>query len=118
MESSTTNQTKVNSDINVLEQLTVMSADVNRLKEKCAGLRRLLDEGTYKIDSLLNVVNNLKTKEQNIAAAGGDQAVLQQMNEEQINGFLEMLKSPAFQNLARQMLIKWANVSQTQDNSK
>ena len=98
-------------DTRVLDQLATVSTDVNRLKDKCIRVRQLLDEGTYKIDSLINIVNGLKTTEESVATAGGDQAVLQQMTEEQINSFLEMLKTPAFQNLARQLLIKLASVS-------
>lgn len=96
-------------DTHVLDQINGMSADVSLLREKCVKFRNLLDEGTYKIDSLTKIVSNLKAAEVNNSAAGGDQAVLQQMNEEQINSFLEMLKTPAFQNLARQLLLKLAS---------
>lgn len=101
-------------DTRILESMNVMSDEVIRIKEKCEYFRKLLDEGTYKIDSVLNIVETLKNREQNIIQAGGDQAVLQQMNEEQINSFLEMLKTPAFQNIARQLLIKWGNQSKAQ----
>jgi organic radical activating enzyme len=67
----------------------------------------MIDEGTYKLDAILNIVNNLKTREQNIIATGASPAVIQQLNAEQVDSLLEMLKSPAFQNIARQVLLKW-----------
>jgi len=72
-----------------------------------------MDEGTYKLDAVLNVINGLKTKEQDMKNSGQEGPIIQQMNEEQINSFLEMLKTPAFQSLARQMLTKWVS-NQTQ----
>lgn len=92
----------------ILEGVSVMSNDIGKMKETCGKIRHLLDEGTYKIDAMLNILNNLKAKEESIVASGGDQAVVQQLNEEQVDSILEMLKTPAFQNLARQLLKKWA----------
>ena len=75
----------------------------------CARLP-LLDEGTTKLDSVLKIIAGVKTKEQEIMAAGGEHAILQEINEEQINNLLEMLKTPAFQKLARQLLMRWMNM--------
>ena len=91
----------------LLENMTTMSEQINQLRERCVGWRKLMDEGTYKLDAVLNVVNGLKTKEQEIKTSQKEEPVLKQMSEEQINSFLEMLKAPAFQSLARQMLTKW-----------
>lgn len=102
------NPEKRTSDSKVLESITTMSGEVVRAREMCERLRKLLDEGAYKLDAVLNIIHGMKSREQNIVNAGGDLAVMQQMNEEQIDSLLEMLKSPAFQSLARQMLVKWA----------
>jgi len=86
-----------------------MSDDINKIRERFISWRKMMDEGTYKLDAALNVVNGLKKREQDIKTSEKEGPVLQQMNEEQINSFLEMLKTPAFQNLARQMLSKWVS---------
>jgi hypothetical protein len=90
----------------ILENLETTSNEINNLKNMCRNFRTLLDEGTYKLDAVLNIVNSIKTREEEIMVAGGDQTVLQQINEEQINNLLEMLKTPAFQKIARQVLTK------------
>ena len=95
----------------VLENMSSMSDEINRLRERFVGWRKMMDEGTYKLDAALNVVNGLKMKEQEIKTSGKEGPILQQMNEEQINSFLEMLKTPAFQSLSRQMLTKWVGNS-------
>lgn len=91
----------------VLENINAMSAEVDKLKSRCEQFRGLLDEGTYKMDAALNVVNGLKTREQAILTSGEDSAAVQQINAEQIDSFLELLKSPAFQSIARQFLSKY-----------
>lgn len=91
----------------VLENIDHMSAEISNLKMRCEQFRSLLDEGTYKMNAALNVVNGLKTREQNILVSGEDPATVQQINEEQIDSFLELLKSPAFQSIARQFLAKY-----------
>lgn len=89
-----------------VQEIDLMSSEVNNLKEKCTYFRTLLDEGSYKLDSVLKIIDNIRTKEVEIQNAGGDEAVVQQMNQEQIDDFLEMLKSPAFQKVARQLLAR------------
>jgi seryl-tRNA synthetase len=89
-----------------VEEIDLMSAEVNRLKEKCTYFRTLLDEGAYKLDSVIKIIDNVRAQEVEIRNAGADEAVLQHMDQEQIDQFLEMLKSPAFQNIARQLLVK------------
>ncbi len=91
-----------------LDQITMMTDQINQVKGKCENYRQLMDEGTYKLNAVLNIVDSLKVREQNIMTTGMDPSVIQQMNEEQIDSLLELLKSPAFQSLARQILIKWA----------
>ncbi|MGI6588651.1 MAG: hypothetical protein ACOX2N_07790 [Peptococcia bacterium] len=93
----------------ILENLELISQEINNVHSMCARLRILLDEGTSKLDSVLNIVKGVKTKEEEIMTAGGEQAVLQQLNEEQIDNLLEMLKTPTFQKLARQLLTRWIN---------
>lgn len=92
-----------------VEDLEVISKEIEYVYDTCGRLRRLLDEGTYKLDSILTIINNVKTKEQEIVASGGDPVILQQMNEEQIDNLLEMFKTPTFQKLARQLLTQWIN---------
>ena len=92
----------------VCDEIAAMNEEMNRFKERCVGWRKMLDEGSYKLDAVVNIVNGLKTKEQEIKTSSKKGPVIQQISEEQINGFLEMLKTPAFQSLARQMLTKWA----------
>lgn len=89
-----------------VEEIDLMSAEVNRLKEKCTYFRTLLDEGAYKLDSVIKIIDNVRAQEVEIRNVGADEAVLQHMDQEQIDQFLEMLKSPAFQNIARQLLVK------------
>lgn len=89
-----------------VQEIELMSSEVNNLKEKCTYFRTLLDEGSYKLDSVLKIIDNIRAKEVEIQDAGGNEAVVQQMNQEQVDNFLEMLKSPAFQNVARQLLVK------------
>jgi len=92
-----------------VQELDLMSAEVNRLKERCTYFRTLLDEGAYKLDAVLKIIRNIREREIEIKNAGGDEAALQQMDQEQIEQFLEMLKSPAFQNVARQLLVRIVN---------
>lgn len=92
-----------------VQEIDLMSAEVNKLKERCTYYRTLLDEGAYKLDAVLKIIRNVRAKEVEIKNAGGDEAVLQQMDEEQIDHFLEMLKSPAFQNVARQLLVRFVS---------
>ncbi len=94
------------SNDNTVAALQTMGEDIGRLRENCGRVRKLMDEGTYKIDSILKVLGNLKTMEKNIAESGDGQVVLQQLSEEQIDSLLEMLKTPAFQNIARQALMR------------
>lgn len=108
------NPEKRNGDTRILESITTMSGEVIQARELCQKLQKLMDEGAYKLDAVRNIINSMKTREQNILNTGGEQAVIQQMNEEQINSFLEMLKSPTFQSLARQLLVKWTAAPQTQ----
>jgi organic radical activating enzyme len=96
-------------EFSILEDLESLSKEIEFVHNSCNYLRRLLDEGTYKLDSILNIVNSVKTKEQEILTSGGDPVVLQQMNQEQIDNLLEMLKTPSFQKLARQLLSQWIN---------
>ncbi|PKM86200.1 MAG: hypothetical protein CVU87_12890 [Firmicutes bacterium HGW-Firmicutes-12] len=107
MNNSTANKYNT-AESKVLDSINVMSTKASEIRDKCNTFRSLLDEGSYKIDAILNVVDKLKTKEQTILEAGGDQAAIQQITEEQIDSFLEMLKTPTFQNLIKQMLHKWA----------
>lgn len=95
------------SETRVLDSIETMSSQANKAKEELARLHSFLNDSSYKIDALLNVVNSLKTKEQNIAVSGGDPALVQQISEEQIDSFLEMLKTPTFQNLIKQFLHKY-----------
>ncbi|MCR4441418.1 MAG: hypothetical protein QHH10_04650 [Peptococcaceae bacterium] len=106
---SATGSEKGGQEGRLLENIAAMSDQVAGLKERCSTLCSLLDEGTHKIDAVLNIINNLKVKERAILSAGGDQAVVQQMSEEQIDSILDMLKSPAFHSLLRQLLVKWAS---------
>jgi precorrin-6B methylase 2 len=96
------------SESKVLDSINVMSTKASEVREKCNTFRSLLDEGSYKIDAILNIVDKLKTQEMDIVQAGGDATVKQQITEEQIDSFLEMLKTPTFQHLIKQMLHKWA----------
>ncbi|MDD4047485.1 MAG: hypothetical protein PHI90_01420 [Clostridia bacterium] len=93
--------------VSILESVNNMSNEIKNTKEMCIYLRNLLENGTYKLDALLNIIGGIKSKEQEILASGGDQSFVEQINEEQIDSFLEMLKSPAFQKIARQMLTKF-----------
>lgn len=97
------------SGASVLEELANISGEVDSMKGRCMKARRLMDEGTYKLEAVLNIVTNLKSREHDIMAASEDQALLQQITEEQVDSLLEMLKSPAFQSLAKQFLSKWIN---------
>jgi organic radical activating enzyme len=91
----------------VMEEVSTLTNQLYQAKGFCSYLSNMIDEGTYKLDAILNIVNNLKTREQNIIATGASPAVIQQLNAEQVDSLLEMLKSPAFQNIARQVLLKW-----------
>ena len=102
----------VQQEFSILEDLEMLSKEIQFVYNSCNHLRRLLDEGTYKLDSILNIVNSVKTKEQEILTSGGDPVVLQQMNEEQIDNLLEMLKTPSFQKLARKLLTQWVNAGE------
>lgn len=116
METNSENRINTNHNTQILDNIVSLSANVSFFKDKCSYIRSLLDEGTYKIDAVLNIINGLKVKEQNIVASGGDQAVLQQMSAEQIDSLLEMLRTPAFQSLARQLLTKWVNPTPAPEN--
>jgi len=105
-------QQKVTGQARILEGINTLSSDILSFREKCQNLRQLLDEGTYKIDAALNIIDGLKTQEKNILNSAGDPVAIKQMSAEQVEGILEMLKSPAFQNIARQVMLKWLN----QDN--
>jgi len=93
----------------ILENLDSISNEIKHVHHTCSNLRKILDEGTYKLDSIIKIINNVKTKEEEIKTSGGDPAVLQQINEEQIDNLLEMLKTPAFQKIARQLLSQYVN---------
>jgi len=93
----------------LLENIAAISGQVSGLKEKCSTLGSLLEDGTRKIDAVLNIVSGLKAQERAILSAGGEQAAAQQMSKEQIDSILEILKSPAFHSLLRQLLMKWAS---------
>lgn len=95
------------SETKVLDSINTMSSKANKAKEDITRIHSFLNESSYKIDAILNIINNLKTKEQNIAVSGGDPNVIQQISEEQIDSFLEMLKTPTFQNLIKQVLQKY-----------
>lgn len=105
----TTNQAQQSK---ILAGINTLSGDVLGYREKCENIRRLLDEGSYKLEAALNVINGLKTQEKNIASAASDAAVIKQINAEQVDGILEMLKTPAFQSIARQVMLKWVNQEQ------
>lgn len=100
----------------ILENINTMSNEMENMKKTCEKLRKYLDEGAYKIDSVLNVINNVKNKEQNIMAAGVGTDEMKQMNEEQVDNLLEMLKTPAFQSVAKQLLTKWVNMGKADNN--
>lgn len=85
-----------------------LSTEIKSLREKCLKMRELMDEGTHKLNSTVNVLEKLKSQEQNMVNSVDGPGEVRPMNEEQINSMLEMLKTPAFQNLARQMLLKWS----------
>ncbi len=91
----------------ILAEINNLSMEISNLREKCLRIRQLMDEGTYKLNSTQNVLTKLKTKEQNIVNSAANQGTVRQMSEEQIDDMLEILKSPAFQNLAKQMMMKW-----------
>ncbi len=91
----------------VLAAVNNLSTEVLNIREKCLSIRHLLDEATYKMEASLNVINGLKKQEENILKSAGNPVAVKQLTEEQIDGFLEMLKTPAFQNLVKQVLTKW-----------
>ena len=93
----------------ILDSINTVSNDVLSFREKCLNLRHLMDEGSYKLDATLNIINNLKNQEKNIVSSVGDPVAIKQMSEEQIDGLLEMLKTPAFQSIAKQAMVKWLN---------
>lgn len=97
----------------ILSNINSISSNLHVLREKCLSMRKLMDEGTYKLDSAVKIINNLKVQESNIMSAAGDPAAVKQLSEEQIDDLLEMLKTPAFQSLARQVLYKWVNPGAT-----
>lgn len=99
----------------VLDNIRTIKNDAMSIKEKCTSIRSFLDEGMYKIEAVQNIVNNMKTQESKISESGQDQAVIQQLTEEQIDSFLEMLKTPTFQNLIKQLLSKWASSTKTHE---
>lgn len=101
----------------VMEDISSMSSDINKMKEKCENLRKLMDEGTYKLDALLNVINNLKKRESSMAASINDEAAMKQLSEEQVDSMLDMLKTPAFQSVARKLLVKWTSADNNEFNS-
>ena len=88
-----------------VEEIDLMSAEVNRLKEKCTYFRTLLDEGAYKLDSVIKIIDNVRAQEVEIRNAGADEAVLQHMDQEQIDQFLEMLKALLFR-IAPSVVVK------------
>lgn len=95
------------SETRVLDSIDTMSRQANKAKEELARLHSFFNDSSYKIDAILNVVNSLKTKEQHIAVSGEDPALIQQISEEQLDSFLEMLKTPTFQSLIKQFLHKY-----------
>lgn len=95
------------SESRVLENITGLSNGADKLKQQCASIHSLLNEGTYKIEAVLNIIDNLKTKEKTLLNSEGDETVVQQITEEQIDSFLEILRTPAFQSLIKQFLTKW-----------
>ena len=90
-----------------MEQIYVLAAQAVELRDKCMNIRKLLDEGTSKLDSSLVVVNNLKKQEENFISTAEEPQKVKLLSEEQIDGILDMIKTPAFQNIAKQMLLKW-----------
>ena len=60
----------VQQEFSILEDLEMLSKEIQFVYNSCNHLRRLLDEGTYKLDSILNIVNSVKTKEQEILTSG------------------------------------------------
>ncbi len=96
-----------NGNSKVMAEVLALTSELSQVKDVSNYLSNLIDEGIYKLDALLNIVSSLKVREQNILSTGGSAAAIQQLNEEQIDSLLEMLKSPAFQNIARQVLLKW-----------
>lgn len=95
----------------VMEEIASISGQVNSMKTKCQKLRSLLDEGTYKLEAVLNIVDNMKNREHTIMTASDNQEAASQITEEQVDSMLEMLKSPAFQSLAKQVITGWVNKS-------
>lgn len=91
----------------IMEEVTTLTSQLNQARDLCGYLSNIINEGTYKLDAVLNIVSNLKTREQNIIATGASPNVIKQLNAEQVDSLLEMLKSPAFQNIARQFLLKF-----------
>ena len=53
-----------------VEEIDLMSAEVNRLKEKCTYFRTLLDEGAYKLDSVIKIIDNVRAQEVEIRNEG------------------------------------------------
>lgn len=98
-----------NNGASVLEEIVNISGEVNSMKSRCQKVRTLLDEGTYKLEAVLNIVNNMKSREESIMTASESQESVQQITEEQVESMLEMLKSPAFQSLAKQVITGWVN---------
>lgn len=102
--------------VKVMEDIFSMTTEIKTMKEKCENLRKLMDEGTYKLDAMLNVINNLKIRESNIAVSMHDEAAMKELTEDQIDSMLEMLKTPAFQSVARKLLLKWIDNNEIKPN--
>lgn len=117
MEESLNDKTR-ETNASLLENLNGMSHEMLDIKQKCEKWRKYLDEGAYKLDAVLNIIDGMKNREQSFMAAGAGPEAMHHMNEEQVDNILEMMKSPAFQSVAKQILTKWANISSTANSDK
>ena len=77
---------------------------LNEIEEECKKEQYGYYEVSRPENELVNIINNLKNQEKNIVSSVGDPVVIKQMSEEQIDGLLEMLKTPAFQSIAKQAM--------------
>lgn len=96
-------------NLHIMEQLNGLNNNLYNIRNKCEELRYKLDSAYNKLDSVSNLIQGMRNKEQEIVTAGGEEAVVNKMNEEQIDSILEMMKTPAFHNIARQVLLNLAS---------
>lgn len=89
----------------LIDKLSTYEKSINDFRGNVDLGKVLLDEVIFKVDSYIQIMDIVKSNEDRKAKGPQAQVSSERVNKDNIDDFLELLQTPAIQNILRQLLI-------------